>query len=310
MAALPAPRLPLPPVPRLPLPDPPPVVRRAARALRHELARPGRRPRSVWHDDGNAHIELLGPARTGGAAAHAAVCRALRELRGVQWAEVEEGLGRVLVAFDGEQVDVADLVETVADAEHALATAAGGATPARPAAARAAGTRVSPHPADEDPVLAETVALAVDAAAFTAALGGRLTRLPRVPRAVVGLVSLVDSQPRLHAALANRIGPAAAELVIGFAMAGVGALAQQPDSLAISMVARLARIAELRAAAAAFDRRADTLCQDTGDHPPRAAGGSAPGPQTDGAVRTGASARAARALAEANGGAPGPGGDG
>ncbi|MBL7500270.1 cation-translocating P-type ATPase, partial [Frankia sp. CN7] len=229
---------------------------RLARALRHELTHPDRRPRRIWHEDGAAHIELIGVARTGGPSAHAAVSDALRRLAGVDWAEVDEGLGRVLVGFDGDQVEVSDLVDTVGDVERALHAEEGqGPGPARLA---------ERHPAEADPLLAETIALAVDTAAFGVALTGRFVRLPSAPRAAGAIVAVVDGQPRLRAALADRIGPATTDLALGFASAWVGALTQQPDVLAVAVVGRLARIAELRAGALAFGRRATELTADTG----------------------------------------------
>ena len=254
-----------------------PGAGRLARALRDELTHPDRRPRRVWHEDGSAHIELIGAARTGGPAAHAKVCAALRALAGVDWAEVDEGLGRVLVGFDAEQVEVPDLVDSVAEVERALHAQVGpGQGPARV---------TERHPAETDPLLAETVALATDTVAFGVALAGRFVRLPAVPRAASAVVALVDGQPRLRAALAEQIGPAATDLSLGFAGACLGALTQQPDVLGIAALGRLARIAELRAAARAFHERAPQLTADTAE-PDEAddqrPGRRAPGPGTEG----------------------------
>ncbi|WP_044884149.1 cation-translocating P-type ATPase [Frankia torreyi] len=101
------------------------------RMLSAELTRPERRPRRVWTRDGDAHIEVHPPWSEGTqpdpAVAyvhrrrlHRAVVAALHRLDGVDWAEVDEALGRVLVSFDSDRVDVAELVEAVAAAEAGL----------------------------------------------------------------------------------------------------------------------------------------------------------------------------------------------
>ncbi|WP_261576036.1 heavy-metal-associated domain-containing protein, partial [Frankia gtarii] len=101
------------------------------RTLNIELTRPDRRPRRVWSRDGDAHIEIHSPW-PGGAPPdpafadarrrrlHRAVVAALHRLDGVDWAQVDEGLGRVLISFDSDRVDVAELVDAVAAVETAL----------------------------------------------------------------------------------------------------------------------------------------------------------------------------------------------
>jgi cation-transporting P-type ATPase I len=109
-----------------------------------------------------------------------------------------------------------------------------------------------------------------------AAVAGRLTRpltlpglpaVPVLPRAAGALVALVEHQPKVRGALERRLGTFGADLVLGAASAGVGALSLSPDVPLADAVRRAARLAELVAARAVYLRREPAL---------RAAGGTGP----------------------------------
>ncbi|ABW11900.1 ATPase, P-type (transporting), HAD superfamily, subfamily IC [Parafrankia sp. EAN1pec] len=247
---------------RLPLPSP----RSAARALVAELHQPSRRPRAVWCGAGSAHVELLRRD------VHDHAAAAVRALEGVDWAEVDEGLGRLLVAFDADAVDVADVVDAVAEVENAAAARPRPATEApstrapsteAPSAGGPRGQDRNGHPGDPGPVAAELVALGVDAAAFGFAVAGRLLRLPAVPRAAAAAVALVDHQPRARRAVERGLGRAGTDLAIGLANAGVAALSQSPDMILVGAAHRCATLGELLAARAAFTRLEPELGQAT-----------------------------------------------
>lgn len=224
-----------------------------------ELAGPSRRPRRVWRRSGVAHIELRGRARVG-VCGHAAVTAALRGLEGVDWAEVDEAIGRVLVSFDEQVVDLANVVAVIEETEAELH-----ATDGDPADGVGGSDRPTEqgYPADGEPLVAEVIALGVEVGALGIAVVGRLTRLPVLPRASGALLALVDHQPQVRAALVGRLGATGTDLVLGLATAGVGALTRSPDLVATSVVARLARLGELRAATAVFARREPELTHAT-----------------------------------------------
>ena len=83
--------------------------RRHGRQRRARLAEAGkamfeppaaRRSRRVWVSGGRAHLELAAPAVEGGPSVRRALRRQLERLDGVEWAAVNDAVGRVLVTFD------------------------------------------------------------------------------------------------------------------------------------------------------------------------------------------------------------------
>ena len=108
-----------------------------------------RRSRRVWVSRGRAHLELATPAVEGGPSVRRALRRQLERLDGVEWAAVNDAVGRVLVTFDERRVRVDDVVDVIAAIEQARG-----------------GTQVFPlnpdHPADLEPLVAALVTVAVD----------------------------------------------------------------------------------------------------------------------------------------------------
>src|SRR5918998_906130 len=80
---------------------------------------PTRHTRRVWADRGRAQVELLVPDAQEAPEVRSALRRHLERLEGVEWATVNDVVGRVLVAFDERQVTVEDLVGTVTAIEKA-----------------------------------------------------------------------------------------------------------------------------------------------------------------------------------------------
>ncbi|MGF7234658.1 MAG: HAD-IC family P-type ATPase [Frankia sp.] len=233
---------------------------RAAGAVARELTRPSRRPRRIFSRKGRAHIELLGPARHGKdpARVHAAVTAALGDMDGVRWAKVDEGLGRVLVAFDEDSVDVDDLIEALGSVESAF-------EPSEPDDGAVMDADVTDHPGDTDRIALEAVALGVDVVCAGIAALGRFSPLPALPRAASALVALVEHQPKVRGVLERRLGITTADLLLGGATVGVAALTQTLDVPLTNAVRHAARLAELTSARAAFLGRERELTAATGD---------------------------------------------
>src|SRR5215213_1397533 len=101
-----------------------------------------RRTRRVWADSGHAHVEIAAPPAEESAEVRSALRRHLQRLEGVQWATVNDVVGRVLVAFDERRVGVEDVVGVVTAVEQARG-----------------GRQVFPqhedHPADLEPLRSE-----------------------------------------------------------------------------------------------------------------------------------------------------------
>jgi cation-transporting ATPase I len=84
-----------------------------------ERLSPGRRHRRMWVSEGRAHIEVRAVHRP----AHDQLVKdleaALNAIEGVDWAQVNVVLGRVVVVFDPEGPTVDDLVEEIEGIEEA-----------------------------------------------------------------------------------------------------------------------------------------------------------------------------------------------
>jgi cation-transporting ATPase I len=92
---------------------------RQVAAARQLLRAPGRAHRRTWVGNGRAHIEVRAVHRGDGRLLARRVERDLQALEGVDWAEVNAVLGRVVAAFDGDVTTVDALVATVEAAEAA-----------------------------------------------------------------------------------------------------------------------------------------------------------------------------------------------
>ena len=77
----------------------------------------GRASRRAWVGHGRAHIEVRGLHRPGSEDLAASLKEALEHVRPVRGVEVNAALGRVVVAFDGEEVGLEGLVEVIEEVE-------------------------------------------------------------------------------------------------------------------------------------------------------------------------------------------------
>src|SRR3712207_8004897 len=78
---------------------------------------PARHTRRVWADRGRVQVELLAPDAQETPEVRSALRRHLERLEGVEWATVNDVVGRVLVAFDERRVTVGHLLGPVAALE-------------------------------------------------------------------------------------------------------------------------------------------------------------------------------------------------
>lgn len=140
-----------------------------------------RHTRRVWADGGHVQVEVAAPAAEEQPEVRRALRRHLERLDGVEWATVNDVVGRVLVAIDDRRVSVEDVVGVVTSIEQARG-----------------GRKVFPqrvdHPADLEPFLAAVIDAAVDTAAVAVALTAKVLPIPAVSRHVTLVMALLDSQ--------------------------------------------------------------------------------------------------------------------
>jgi cation-transporting ATPase I len=207
-----------------------------------------RHTRRVYADRGHAHIEVAAPAAEERPELRRALRRQLERLEGVQWATVNDVVGRVLVGFDDRRVSVEDVVGVVTAIEKTRG-----------------GRQVFPpredHPADLEPLLAATLDAAVDTAAVGVAFLGKVLPIPALTRHVTLVVALLDSQEWIKERLESRIGPIGTDLVFSGTSALLHSLTQSPSVPAINAVAALQQALEIRARRQVWRRREPELCR-------------------------------------------------
>jgi cation-transporting ATPase I len=154
---------------------------------------------------------------------------ALRGLEGVETVTCLLGVGRVVVVFNRERVSLDEIIETLDDAEVALAVDD-----------RPFGTRRTDHPADIEPVDSDLLMIATDVASLGVAGVGRLLHLPVAPVQldVTALLTVVSYVPWLRAMVEERLQSPAAGVGLAMARAVSGGLGQQVSGPAIDVLHR------------------------------------------------------------------------
>ncbi|WP_346619280.1 HAD-IC family P-type ATPase [Blastococcus montanus] len=206
-----------------------------------------RSTRRVWADRDRLQIELEAPADEEPAEARSALRRHLERLEGVEWATVNDVVGRVLIAVDDRRITPDEVIGVVTEIEQARG-----------------GTHVFPqrpdHPADLEPLLAAAVSAAIDTAAVGVATAAKYLPIPALTRHATLVMAVLDSQRWLKRALSDRIGPVGTDLVFEGASALLHSLTQSPTVPAINAAAAVQRALEVRARRQVWCRRERELC--------------------------------------------------
>ncbi|MCU1617861.1 MAG: ctpI [Frankiales bacterium] len=206
-----------------------------------------RRTRRVWAGGGHVHVELCAPDGEDAPETRHGLRRQLERLDGVEWASVNDVVGRVLVAIDERRIRAEDVVGVVTAVEQARG--------ARPVFAMR-----EDHPADLEPVLAALATAAVDTAAVGVAVAGKGLPVPALSRHVTLAVALLDTQEWIKTRLDDRIGRIGTDLVFAGTSALLHALAQSPTVPALNALAAVQRALEMRARRQVWGRREPELC--------------------------------------------------
>ncbi len=204
---------------------------------------PGRRHRRTWMHGGRAHIEVRAVHLPDHEALVKDLIARLGDIEGVQWAEVNAAIGRVIVDFDPEGPDLGDLLDVVEAVErhHEVVEE------------RFPKDRAE-HPADIEPLRRAAVSLGADVAGLTFSVFGQLLRVTPFPVELASLVSLAEQQPRLREFFERMVGAPATDLGLGVTSALAQAVALGPFGLAVDISLRCQQVSELRARRAAWAR--------------------------------------------------------
>ncbi|HEV7469330.1 MAG TPA: hypothetical protein VGO23_06055, partial [Pseudonocardia sp.] len=252
-------------------------VRSIARVARGMLEPPvARHTRRVWADRGHVHVEVAAPAAEDQAEVRRALRRHLERLDGVEWATVNDVVGRVLVGIDDRRVSVEEVVGVVTAIEQGRG-------------ARQVFPQRQDHPADLEPLLAAVLDAAIDTAAVGVAFAAKVLPVPAMTRHVTLAIALVDSQQWIKDGLEARIGPLGTDLVLTGTSALLHALTQSPTIPAINAVAALQQVMEIRARRQVWRRREPELCRPEPEEDtsvPLAPPGGRPGPLPRGPIES------------------------
>ncbi|HEX2072369.1 MAG TPA: cation-translocating P-type ATPase [Geodermatophilus sp.] len=215
----------------------------------HGMVEPplARHTRRVWADRGRVQVEICEPAVEEAPEVRRALRRHLERLDGVEWAAVNDVVGRVLVAFDDRRLGVEEVIDVVTSIEQARG-----------------GRKVFPqradHPADLEPLLAAFVDACIDVAALVVAYTAKMLPIPALTRHATLAIALLDSQQWIKSALEERIGPIGTDLVFTGTSALLHALTQSPTVPALNAAAALQQLLEMRARRQVWRRRELELC--------------------------------------------------
>ncbi|MEN0134044.1 MAG: cation-translocating P-type ATPase [Rhodococcus sp. (in: high G+C Gram-positive bacteria)] len=211
---------------------------------------------------GRAWIEVRGLDGPRGDDVAAEVLGAVRATAGVDGAELNRPLSRLVVTVGDDGPSVTVLCAVVARAEDAT----------RPLARSAVRDRPQELPGDDVALAERALALFAATTGLVAAAGVRLLPMPSLPAAVpAAAVTFVNYQPRLRGMVENRLGPDAAELLLATAQAVGDVLRRAPASLAVDVALRSAITAEAWSGRRVWHRREPDLAgapaDDSDDHP-------------------------------------------
>ena len=229
--------------------DPTGVVRSAARWFGNAEGRMHRRVHVS--SSGRASIEVRAADRPEHAALTADAKVAIERLEGVHWAEVDALLGRIVVVFDPETLDVDDVIETLETVEEVHEVENERFPHDRP-----------DHPADREPMQLNLFGIAADAAGLGFATAARTLHFMRLPSEIPGLIAVADNSPRVSRFLAQRLGAPTADVVMTTTNAVAQALGQGPLGLVVDIGHRSIKLGEQRSRQVAWRRREPDLVAD------------------------------------------------
>jgi cation-transporting P-type ATPase I len=198
--------------------------------------------------DGHAHIEVRGVHGPAWSALLSEVRAALERLEGVDWAEVDAIVGRVVIVFDPEALNADDLVATIETVEDAHGARDERFPHDRP-----------DHPADREPIQRNVFAIVADVAGLGFATAAQTLRFVPIPAEIPGVIALVDSQPRLRRFLENRFGRPVADVTLAGANALAQAVGQGPLGLLVDIAHRTSSVSELQARRGVWEAREPAL---------------------------------------------------
>lgn len=216
------------------------------------------RTRRIWIGHGRAHVELRHGDSHELHLVGELLSQQVQRRPELYWAEVHQGTGRAVIAFEPDALDHAALLALVLDAE------------IRAGLAQAVFSNFN-HPADPEAEELILLELLADAVGLIFGAGLKLTLLPRsrLAGALASGLAVVRSMPNLRRPLERRFGRERARLGLDLMIGLLHAPAQRPLNSLVSLVEKLAIGSELQAQRRLWDERENALCAGPGAALPR-----------------------------------------
>ncbi|HEY2410218.1 MAG TPA: HAD-IC family P-type ATPase [Polyangiaceae bacterium] len=211
------------------------------------------RSRRTWLGRSRAHVEFrdLNPSEL--VAFSRQVELGFKELSRVRWVEVNAQLRRVVVSFEEEAYELAELVQVVEQAE-------------RTAELHQAEFRDESweHPADTETSERLWVGIAADAIGVVVGTGLRFSPIPasRVGSTLAALVAVLQSTDRLRRGLDERLGPLRTDLIMNVTAAAAHCVAQRPGSALVEGLHKFTLVREVTARRRVWHERENELCAE------------------------------------------------
>src|SRR6201987_1565184 len=165
----------------------------------------------------------------------------VRRIPGVAKAHVEGALGRLVIELsdDADNDVVLDEVrETVSSIAADIASSGSGSAP--PSAPFA-------DPGNPLAILVPLTAAAMDLVAISAAVTGRVTRLPAAPQTTRAAAALINHQPRMVSILESRLGRVGTDIALAATTAAANGLTQAVGTPVLDLTQRTLQISEATA---------------------------------------------------------------
>ncbi len=216
------------------------------------------RSRRIWLGHGRAHVEL----RHGDSHELHLVGELLsgqvQKRPELYWAEVHQGTGRAVVAFEPDALDESALLALIVDAE------------IRAGLAQAA-FRKFDHPADIESEEILLLELLADAIGLLFGGGLKLTIIPRsrLAGALASGLAVVRGVPSLRRPIERRFGSERARLGLDLMIGVLQAPAQRPLNSLVGLAQKVSQTSELRAQRRLWEERESSLCMGPGAPLPR-----------------------------------------
>ncbi len=202
-----------------------------------------RQHRRAWVGDGRAHIEVKGIHEPGNESVAQHLEDALRAIKGVQVAEVNAVVGRVMVVFDPDSASMDDLLDVVIGVEESHGLEQEGFPHERPE-----------HPGDSEPIVRNAIAVGADIVGLGASLFGQVLRLAPFPTEAAAIAAVAENQPRVRRFLEHHVGQSATDLGLGVMNAMAQGFSQGPLGLLVDIANRANALGELEARRGVWER--------------------------------------------------------